>query len=309
MVTLRGRYDATPEDYPLNQAARWALARVTSKPVKNALENYIQDATEDIEKSSTEGFEIVFILRHSLVMEKFSDGLRIIRDSFTDKSVDNPSGIDNVIWEGEGKLFRNAPDYMRFVDYRIYQKSIETMGREMLALYRKVYDISERQHQSDIGDVRPAWSWYNRNAAASYINAYTSNTTRKCRLLFHNGIMADQSKWNAAYTKHTCTDCTNYVSQGLLSGGMPTDGTWYPESLAWIRTSALKDWLLAKGYANHVCWYPDYLNLGDLGLTDDQEHVVMVGSKGPTRYSAHTNDRLLYPWDSAVLPSQLIIIY
>jgi len=67
--------------------------------------------------------------------------------------------------------------------------------------------------------------------------------------------------------------------------------------------------LLAKGYANHVCWYPDYLNLGDLGLTDDQGHVVMVGAKGPTRYSAHTNDRLLHTWDSAALPSQLIIIY
>ena len=122
MVTLRGRYDATPEDYPLNQAARWALARATSEPVRSVLENYIQDATEDIEKSSTEGFEIVFVLQHSLVMEKPSNGngFRITRDSFTDKSVDNSSGIDNVIWEGEGKLFRNAPDYMRFAGSDVF---------------------------------------------------------------------------------------------------------------------------------------------------------------------------------------------
>jgi hypothetical protein len=309
IVTLYGKYDASPENHPMIQAAHWALNRATDKLVKTALESYIQNTTEDTQKSSTEGFEIVFILQHHLVMQDSTDGLQIVEDSFTDKSADNPSGIDNVIWKNNGEYFRTAPDYMNFVDYRIYHTSIETMGKEMLALYKEVYAVYDHPKHSNIENRHlTRWSSYDRSAATDYINTYTSNTSRKCRLFFHGGVVADQSKWNASYTKHPCNDCANYVSQAMLAGGIPTDGTWYPDSVAWKNTYELKDWLLAKGYASHVCWLPQYLNSGDLGLTNGG-HIVMVGAVSPVRYSAHTNDRLLYSWNASTFPSQLIITY
>jgi len=47
-------------------------------------------------------------------------------------------------------------------------------------------------------------------------------------------------------------DCTNFVSRALYAGGLPTDGTWYYHSNAWIRVIELRSWLLEKGYAYEV---------------------------------------------------------
>lgn len=33
----------------------------------------------------------------------------------------------------------------------------------------------------------------------------------------------------AEYSKYPNADCTNFVSQCLKAGGLPTDGTWYKD--------------------------------------------------------------------------------
>lgn len=55
-VTLRGRYQVSPEEYPMVQAARWALARTDDETVKQELKEYIRLAVEDMSESSEEGF-------------------------------------------------------------------------------------------------------------------------------------------------------------------------------------------------------------------------------------------------------------
>ncbi|WP_055665374.1 amidase domain-containing protein [Desnuesiella massiliensis] len=49
-------------------------------------------------------------------------------------------------------------------------------------------------------------------------------------------------------------DCTNFVSQALLAGGLPSDSTWYKDSNAWIRVIELRNWLINKGYATEHTW-------------------------------------------------------
>ncbi|MGE5605533.1 MAG: amidase domain-containing protein [Bacteroidota bacterium] len=94
-------------------------------------------------------------------------------------------------------------------------------------------------------------------------------------------------------------DCTNFVSKALNHGGLPTDGTWYQGSNAWIRVIELRDWLVNKGYANQYSSY-SYAQLGDViqykyasnGLFSHS--VIVTGKDNWSSYpyvSAHTSAR------------------
>jgi len=138
-VTLHGKYDCSPEEYPEIQAARWAISRTDDETVKRALEEYIRSIKEDVSKSSEDGFEITFILRHYLVIAESKGGLQILEDTFTDRnSIDSPSGTDNVIWR-DGQFYRSKPDLTKMPDYQIYATSIEGLGRRLLEEYTKAY--------------------------------------------------------------------------------------------------------------------------------------------------------------------------
>ncbi len=49
-------------------------------------------------------------------------------------------------------------------------------------------------------------------------------------------------------------DCTNFVSQCIYAGGIPTDATWKKDSNAWIRVTELRNWLVKKRYAKEFTW-------------------------------------------------------
>jgi len=136
-VTLYGRYKASPEEAPTIQAARWALARTDNEAVKQELKEYIQRAAEDVAESSEEGFEITLTPHHSLIVAKSRNGIQIVRDSFTNRSNDDP-GTDNVIWT-DGEYVRNKPDFTEYPNYRMYTRPVNEMGKEMLDFYTKMY--------------------------------------------------------------------------------------------------------------------------------------------------------------------------
>ena len=138
-VTLYGRYNCSPEESPIVQAARWAISGTDDEAVRRALEEHIRSIEEDVSKSSEDGFEITFILRHYLVIAKSKDGLQIVEDTFTDRDpTDNPSGTDNVIWR-DGQFYRSKHDFTKMPDYQIYATSIEELGRKLLEDYTEAY--------------------------------------------------------------------------------------------------------------------------------------------------------------------------
>ena len=93
-----------------------------------------------------------------------------------------------------------------------------------------------------------------------------------------NGALAYADQWalsrNPAYSDYTGRggDCANFVSQCLCAGGLPTDGTWYKDSKAWIAVIAL---------SNYLC---DRYGLPRLSADNSN---IQVGS--PVCYQWHSN--------------------
>nr|WP_256124277.1 amidase domain-containing protein [Paenibacillus chitinolyticus] len=134
---------------------------------------------------------------------------------------------------------------------------------------------------------------YDRIAARDYANKWTSNTT--------NASGYDTSKWNPNYAKHTengGVDCANYVSQSIYAGGIPTDSTWKPESLAWVNTgrnisNGLKQYMVdTKGYFYKTT--KATTPAGGFISALNYSHVMFVVANDTVtmQFSAHTNDRL-----------------
>lgn len=81
----------------------------------------------------------------------------------------------------------------------------------------------------------------------------------------YNATAAANWAYNNAYSSPKYDeDCTNFVSKALRAGGVPTDGTWYQDSNAWIRVIELRSWLLNKGYATQYNNDYSYARVGDV---------------------------------------------
>lgn len=135
---------------------------------------------------------------------------------------------------------------------------------------------------------------YNRTNAVSYINKYTSATTKACS---GGSAYQDPSKYNSAYSYYACNDCANFVSQALKAGGIPTTSTWKGGTSAWINVDSLKSYMVGtKAYWKSIsCSAAKNGDVILLGTSSDYYHTMMtVGNNGSSTltYSAHTNDRL-----------------
>lgn len=286
MVTLHGKYRcSSPEEYPLVQSGRWALAQTDNPAVKKAIEGYIKSMIDDINKSIEEdGFEIVSIVRHNLIVNSDARGLKIVRDSFTDAANDNHEGYDNVNWVDD-RFIRRKPDLTKMPDYEIYNTLIEELGKSLLETYSRIYGQGTPL-------TPPIQYHYYHSLATNYINTWVKNTSTTCA----PDVYQEQSNWNPAYPKFGCNDCANYVSQALKAGGCTTTAAWNwnPPTSAWRYVPDLKSFLLNEGRGVWAGSLSD-LQAGDIAFKAGS-HVVMVAAVGPHRYSAHTSDKLKAVW-------------
>ena len=118
---------------------------------------------------------------------------------------------------------------------------------------------------------------YNPDAAISYARTYAYN-------------------YNPAYTSYASNsvDCANFVSQCIYAGGLAQDGTWYPDSLAWVNVGELRKWLRSKGCTEYNPSSPGDITPGDLLVTNSGGHIVICSAivNGSIKFCGHTNDRL-----------------
>lgn len=147
------------------------------------------------------------------------------------------------------------------------------------------------------GSLPQAESLYNRYNAYTYANQYTSNPT-SCS--YHGSscdIMQNTAYYNTSYNAYEHNDCANYVSQALKAGGLGTNTTWKPYTYAWIRVSNLKSYLSNNGLLQSVNF--STILSGGIMFTSGS-HVMMVVKKDGTEslYSAHSNDRKMYPFSN-----------
>jgi hypothetical protein len=270
--------------------------------VKNAIDEYVSRQLDQAKESfgETGEFETSLVLRHKFTILKTSDGLKIKGDAFDDKSNDNPEGVDVAVWNGTS-VERSKPDLTKMPDYQINHTSIEELGKKILASYSSQNVTTSQASISDArvndkASMRPMFSFYRVNAI-NYINQYTSNTSSKCP--DNSNIFQNTSYYNTQsyQTQSGCNDCVNYVSQALVAGSVPTDGTWSPYSYAWINVTGFINYFTStgKGTTGVSC---STSSAGDIAYLTDMSHVVMISALLPMRYSGHTNDRLKYTWNS-----------
>ena len=185
-VTMVGDPITTsPEDYPLIQAAKWALNQTDNENIKAELNRYIESMTRGVNKSVQDGVEIVFWNKHNIEIKEEKGQFQIIKDTFTDKAPDNGKGFDNVIW-AQGKFTRGKPSWDSMIDYKIYNTSIEAIGQNLLTDFQPSAD----------GPVEAlATVNYFRWNARSYAVYWSSNppATSQCGTT----LRRDTTKWKS----------------------------------------------------------------------------------------------------------------
>jgi hypothetical protein len=159
-----------------------------------------------------------------------------------------------------------------------------------------------------------ASGFYNRAAAHSYADSWSSNTD-----------LGDPAQRNPAYVNFG-NDCTNFVSQVMRAGGYPDHNgsyndcsnvwwfNWYNPliySNSWVNASCMNYFASNHpGDFSYATYSPYYLWEGDFFLMDLEGHGyptharVIVGSGfdvGTGLYTTlidqHTNDRKHRAWD------------
>lgn len=125
----------------------------------------------------------------------------------------------------------------------------------------------------------------------------TSNTLIKIKLNFNNAYQYAKKYWNKRnynYNYYNGNNCANFVSQCLVSAGMPTSNTWKNGTYAFINTTGLRNYFVN----NYKVTYKSRpktsdISVGDVIYTNNGGHVMFVMSKsGNTiKASGNTNNR------------------
>ncbi|GAB4580608.1 MAG: hypothetical protein Fur0022_33500 [Anaerolineales bacterium] len=292
-VTMYGKpMTISPEEYPLIQAAKWALGQTDNKGIQQELNQYIESTTIGVNESIQNGVEIVFIIKHDIEILSSQNQFQIVKDAFTDKAMDNQQGFDNVIW-ANGKFVREKPNWDEMFDYAIYQSTIEELGQSLL---------KDFQPAADRLDEQPLVVTYNRTTAKNYVLTYSSNPSQTWIAECSANLRRNTNVWNPAYSyvwnvnaTIRCNDCADFVSQALKQGGIPQDSTWLPawNNYAWVNVTGLRDYLI-NTYDGIYLVSQTALQIGEPVIIPGT-HIAMASAINPILVSGHTNDRKNHP--------------
>lgn len=189
-------------------------------------------------------------------------------------------------------LFENVSNYIPLEEMLPSgHEELQKIGYSAIKNIQSEYAASLQNVQSE-----QAEAIYSVDSAVAYMTRYTSNPT-SCNVCGagHCNARVDTTKYNPQYHFHVSAghhvDCANYVSQALHAGGIETDDTWKPESLAWVNVSKLTEYMTKNNHWKSI----DYTQVkrGDIASHTSYSHVVMITSyDGATyKFSSHTNDR------------------
>lgn len=190
--------------------------------------NYGEDL---INETSSDVVQKIRNQEHKLVLKNTSNNIMIINDYYQDELAEEFFSVEDndftVVNEKVSKNLKNASN-----NYQKYIKNIDKLSKEHKSNLKQANYLSKLESISS-----RAYSSYDgakaRNYAAKYALSYNSNYSN------YNGRGGD---------------CTNFVSQCIYAGGIPTDATWKKNSNAWIRVTELRNWLVKKRYAKEFTW-------------------------------------------------------
>lgn len=126
---------------------------------------------------------------------------------------------------------------------------------------------------------------YDKEAAVQYAQRYALNYNTKYKNFNDNG-----------------GDCTNYVSQCINAGGIPTSNSWKPYSNSWLRVNELYYYLTRRGIGIDItsknlykegCIIQFYANIK--GYFSHSGVITKVLPNGEYLYCCHSYDKLNFP--------------
>lgn len=290
VVTLIGKSKvSSAEDYPLVKAGQWALGHTSNENISKYLQAYTENMIDGVNQTIKDGIEVNLYLDHELNILVSKAQIRLLNDSYSDKSEYNPEGSDNIEW-ANGKHQRIKPDLSQMPNYVYFHTPIEKLGQQLLNDYSVLV-------------AQPlAIQTLNHSATASYSRQWVKATTITCST--NPIVYQDYHNYNLTPypTYYSCNDCANFVSQALKAGGYTVDGTWYYTSNTWTYVPYLENYLVTQKGAVFASSLSS-LQPGDIAFvqqapTGNLTHVVVYSLPNPPRFSAHASDRLNEPFSS-----------
>ena len=150
-------------------------------------------------------------------------------------------------WMTVGYSDRAVSDVINFTAYRL--EFTMTLAASDLTVKQVVNDDTLFAEMDENTEEITAVN--EKEAGSTGLNQFNEAICSRNGLPAYNpaGAIAYAQQWatarNPAFSDYTGRggDCANFVSQCLMAGGMPTDGTWYKDSKAWIAVIAMSNWL------------------------------------------------------------------
>lgn len=129
-VDFRANY--LPDSDLRAQSIYWAEWKVEDPRNKAVFADCFKTLIVEKDRFVGLGFDLSFILEHTLILEQTGDEIMLIQDTYTDENpVDNPDGIDVVKWSANS-FERFEPDLMQWPDFEKYRDKIEIEGKIIL---------------------------------------------------------------------------------------------------------------------------------------------------------------------------------
>ena len=225
---------------------------------------------------------------------KVSDTFMRLRAEFSAAGV--PTGLKCEVYDRYESIAHVLPDS--------YERMVEN-GKEHVS---SLISLAVRDVGEDVTTNATTAEPYYRLVARDYANQYTSNATQWCPHYPEHETKQDQSYWNGNFTGYCHNDCANYVSQAMWAGDVPTSGTWYEGSGAWIDCGHMKDYFypnpssglwMASTYA--ACNEGGIMLMFDSGGTARHVNMCVYNDTVIRKLSAHTTDRKQFAYDSSWL--------
>lgn len=187
--------------------------------------NYEEDLTL---KSSSDIVQKIRNQEHKILAKNVGSKLIIIHDYYNDELADEMFLVSDREFKANTKV--------KSIDKKLEKKTLE-INKNIKRIDKLVKQYKRNSHSTlQINNIQERkYLGYDGIAAAKYAIKYAEN-------------------YNPEYNDYNGRggDCTNFASQCIHAGGIPTDGVWYKDSHAWIRVVELRNWLLKKGYAREL---------------------------------------------------------
>ncbi|EPY2275151.1 amidase domain-containing protein [Clostridium sporogenes] len=231
----------------------------------------LTDATENSSSEENYKFEIQNINGIWYITKMLNLNEDENLDNFTEQNKNKKRSI-SIESEDEFK------DYQNIINGKI--NSINNISKN-IDKYEEEYKNMLNTTDNEVY-LAKRYSGYKANSAVQYAKKWAKGRNRKYK------------DWGS-------NDCTNFVSQAVYAGGIPSSSTWYSGSKSWIRVINFYGYMRGKGYtfggdSSSKSRLGDVIQLYSKNKRNWTHSVIITGRNGRGwLYCAHSQNRFNYP--------------